>query len=157
MDKFSKQRRSEIMSKIRSKDTRPEKVVRSALHALGFRFRLHREGLPGKPDVVLAKWKAVILIHGCFWHGCPSCDRGRRVPKTTTAFWVKKVAENQRRDATVRAAMESRGWRVIVVWACETRNAQHLAQRLGEVRGVGGRSVEGRRSGRIKSASRETC
>jgi DNA mismatch endonuclease (patch repair protein) len=131
MDTYSAARRSEIMSRIRDKNTKPEVRVRRALHGLGYRFRLHRKDLPGSPDVVLPKWKTVVLVHGCFWHGCRKCDRGTRIPKTNTAFWLAKVAENQRRDRRVRKALRAAGWRVIVVWACQTENARKLISRLG--------------------------
>jgi DNA mismatch endonuclease (patch repair protein) len=130
MDMYSKERRSEIMSRIRDRDSRPEVRVRRALHRLGFRFRLHRKDLPGSPDVVLPKWKTVVLVHGCFWHGCKKCDRGTRVPKTNTEFWLAKIAENRGRDRRVRRRLRAAGWRVIVVWACETENADKLTTRL---------------------------
>jgi DNA mismatch endonuclease (patch repair protein) len=130
MDTYTKQRRSEIMSSIRDKDTKPEVRVRRALHRMGYRFRLHRKDLPGRPDVVLPKWKTVLLVHGCFWHGCKRCDRGTRVPKTNTEFWLAKIAENQQRDRRVRKALRAAGWQVIVLWACETENPSKLTQRL---------------------------
>ncbi len=119
MDMYCKERRSEIMSRIRR-----------ALHRLGYRFRLHRKDLPGSPDVVLPKWQTVVLVHGCFWHGCKKCDRGTRVPKTNTEFWLAKVAENRARDRRVRRLLRTAGWRVVVVWACETENAEKLTARL---------------------------
>ncbi len=127
MDRLSKRERSALMSGIRTKDTRPEKVVRSVLHQLGFRFRLHRKQLPGKPDIVLPRWSAVVFVHGCFWHGCASCDRGTRIPKTNRDFWLAKIAEKRARDARDKAALEAAGWRVIVVWGCETDNPEKLA------------------------------
>jgi DNA mismatch endonuclease (patch repair protein) len=130
MDSYSKARRSEIMSSIRDKDTKPEVRVRRALHRLGFRFRLHRKDLPGSPDIVLPKWRAVVLVHGCFWHGCKKCDRGTRIPKTNTEFWLTKIAENKRRDVRVRRSLRAAGWSVVVVWACQTENATKLAGRL---------------------------
>jgi DNA mismatch endonuclease (patch repair protein) len=130
MDSYTKARRSEIMSRIRDKNTKPEVRVRRTLHRLGFRFRLHRKDLPGSPDIVLPKWKAVVLVHGCFWHGCTRCDRGTRVPKTNTNFWLTKIAVNKRRDVRVERSLRAAGWRVIVVWACQTENATKLAGRL---------------------------
>lgn len=130
MDTYSSTRRSEIMSRIRDKDTKPEVRVRRALHRMGYRFRLHSKNLPGSPDVVLPKWKTVVLVHGCFWHGCKKCDRGTRVPKTNTDFWLEKIAVNKRRDRRVRSALRAAGWRVIVVWACQTENARKLTARL---------------------------
>jgi DNA mismatch endonuclease, patch repair protein len=119
MDKLPPKRRSEIMSRIRGKDTGPEMAVRRLLHAMGYRFRLHRRDLPGKPDIVLPKHRTVIFVHGCFWHGCRKCDRGTRVPKTNTAFWVQKIADNCRRDGEARKKLIELGWRVIVLWQCE--------------------------------------
>jgi DNA mismatch endonuclease (patch repair protein) len=130
VDQYSPARRSEIMSSIRSRDTRPEILVRQILHRLGYRFRLHRKDLPGRPDIVLPGRRVAILVHGCFWHGCRNCDRGTRIPKTNTDFWLAKIAENQRRDRRVRRLLREAGWRVIVVWACETANEERLANRL---------------------------
>lgn len=126
MDTFTKERRSEIMSSIRGKNTSPELKVRRLLHGLGYRFRLHRKDLPGKPDVVLRKHRTIVFVHGCFWHGCTKCDRGTRVPKTNTEFWLKKIEENCRRDKVARTALESSGWKVLTVWACETENIENL-------------------------------
>ncbi len=126
MDTVTRERRSEIMSRIKSKDTKPEKIVRSLLHKKGFRFRLHGKGLLGKPDLVLQKFKTVIFVHGCFWHGCKKCDRGTRVPKTNREFWQAKVAENQLRDQRVAYALEAAGWRVVTIWQCETSNIEQL-------------------------------
>jgi DNA mismatch endonuclease (patch repair protein) len=130
MDLYSKRRRSEIMSRIRDRNTKPEVRVRRALHALGYRFRIHRKDLPGSPDVVLPKWKTAILVHGCFWHGCRKCDRGTRIPKTNTEFWLVKVDENRNRDRRVQRKLKAAGWRVLVVWACQTENAASLTRRL---------------------------
>lgn len=108
-----------MMSGIRGKDTNPERLVRSMLHSAGFRFRLHVRDLPGKPDIVLPKYRAVILVHGCFWHrhDCPAF----RMPATRTSFWRKKLNGNQLRDERNRAALISRGWRVMTVWECSMR------------------------------------
>jgi DNA mismatch endonuclease (patch repair protein) len=155
MDLYSKARRSQIMSSIRSKDTRPEVLVRSALHRLGCRFRLHRSDLPGSPDVVMPARQTVVLVHGCFWHGCRKCDRGTRVPKTNTAFWLAKVAENRRRDRRVKRLLRQAGWRVIVIWACETQNATKLARRLAPVlESPSTRPAPVRRAGRSSISSR---
>lgn len=122
MDTVTKARRSEIMASIRDRDTKPELLVRRLLHRLGYRFRLHRTDLPGKPDIVLPKHRTVILIHGCFWHGCRKCDRGTRVPKTNTRFWVDKIQSNIDRDRRDRASLRGLGWKVVVLWDCELRN-----------------------------------
>jgi len=106
------------MSRIRCKDTKPEIAVRKMLHAAGFRFRLHVKGLPGKPDIVLPKWKTVIFVHGCFWHRHEGC-KDATTPKTRTEWWLEKFAKNVANDLKKRSALEAAGWRVIVVWECE--------------------------------------
>lgn len=113
--------RSEMMSRIRSRNTKPEMVVRQGLHALGFRYRLHAKNLPGSPDMVLPKYKSAIFIHGCFWHAHEGCQNFR-VPKSNTGFWKEKLARNIERDARQIKELEDAGWRVLVVWECATRN-----------------------------------
>lgn len=130
MDKLPPDRRSEIMSRIRGKDTGPELAVRRLMHAMGYRFRLYRKDLPGKPDIVLPKHRTVIFVHGCFWHGCRKCDRGTRVPKTNTAFWVQKIAANCRRDGEAQKKLIDLGWRVIVLWQCETVDLNSVRELL---------------------------
>lgn len=112
--------RSRMMAGIGSKNTKPEIQVRRYLHARGFRFRLHDKRLPGKPDVVLPKWKAVIFVHGCFWHwhGC----RYFKLPKTNTEFWREKLSANKRRDEANCAQLVALGWRVLVIYECALRN-----------------------------------
>lgn len=112
--------RSRMMSGIRDKNTRPEITVRQALHKAGFRFRLHRKDLPGKPDIVLPKYHTVIFVHGCFWHG-HDC-RYFKVPKTRTDFWMGKIKSNIDRDKRHVAALKSLGWHVMTVWECEIRD-----------------------------------
>ena len=109
------------MAAVRSRDTAPEVRVRKALHRLGFRYRTHVAGLPGKPDIVLAKYRAVILVHGCFWHGhdCPLFQ----YPATRKAFWNAKIKRNRERDAEVREALRAAGWRCLIVWECALRGA----------------------------------
>ena len=107
--------RSENMSRIRSKDTAPELIVRRGLHARGFRFRVHRRDLPGRPDLVLTRWRAVIQVQGCYWHGH---DCLGRAPKTNTQYWGPKIAGNRERDVRNEAALVEAGWRVLVVWEC---------------------------------------
>jgi len=121
--------RSEMMSRVKCKDTGPEKRVRSLLHALGYRFRLHRRDLPGSPDIVLPTRKVAIFVHGCFWHG-HGCKRGGCLPKTNAAFWAKKLADNLARDARNRSALENIGWKVLVVWECELKNEETLTNLL---------------------------
>ena len=114
--------RHECMSHIRSKDTKPEQLVRQALWHNGYRYRLHVKGLPGKPDIVLPKYRTVIFINGCFWHGHKDC-KYYTVPKTNTDFWVAKVARNQERDQEVWRRLEAKGWSVIIVWECQLKKA----------------------------------
>ncbi len=106
------------MSRVSSKDTKPEKIVRSFLHRAGFRFRLHSPGLPGKPDLVLAKYKTAIFVHGCFWHRHPGCKR-TTTPATRREFWVEKFKKNVIRDNHNYQKLKEQGWEVIVVWACK--------------------------------------
>ena len=129
MDKLTPEERSRNMSRIRSKDTRPERIVRSLLHRLGFRFRLHRGDLPGTPDIVLPRLKTVVFVQGCFWHRHEGCKEST-IPKTNTAFWRKKFKINVERDRRAQAALEEAGWRVLVVWGCETKDLNKLAARL---------------------------
>ena len=117
MDTVSKEKRSEIMSKVRGKDTKPEKIVRSLLHVMGYRFRLHRKDLPGKPDIVLPKYKTAIFVHGCFWHG-HECKHGQNRPKSNAAYWKNKIQSNMHRDKINNIELERLGWKVIVVWEC---------------------------------------
>jgi len=127
-DVFDAPTRSRVMRAVKGKNTRPEQAVRSLLHALGYRFRLHRKDLPGSPDIVLPGRKAVIFVHGCFWHG-HACKRGSRAPKTNADYWTKKLAGNVARDARTRVELEALGWRVLVVWECEIK-AESLADKL---------------------------
>ncbi len=119
------------MAAIRSKDMKPELVVRKLAHGLGFRFRLHRKDLPGKPDFTFPRYKAVIFVHGCFWHQHPEprCIDGKQ-PKSNSAYWGPKLARNVERDAKNRAILEERGWRVLTIWECETKNPDILALRV---------------------------
>lgn len=110
------------MSRIRSGNTKPEKVVRSALYAMGYRYRLNRKDLPGKPDIVLPKRKTVIFVHGCFWH-CHTGCKNATMPKTNAEFWKKKLSENVERDSKKQADLERLGWNVVTVWECETETS----------------------------------
>lgn len=116
------------MSRVHSKDTGPERAVRSLLHALGYRFRLHRKDLPGSPDIVLPGRKTIIFVHGCFWHG-HGCKRGSRTPQANADYWTRKLAGNVVRDVRTRAELEALGWRVLVVWECEIK-AEGLTDKL---------------------------
>jgi DNA mismatch endonuclease (patch repair protein) len=117
------------MSRVRGKDTKPELMVRSLLHRNGYRFRLHKKGLPGTPDIVLVKYKTVIFVHGCFWHRHKGC-LDATTPKTRTDFWEKKFKENTDRDKRTAAALRELGWRDIVVWECELSRPVELFLRL---------------------------
>lgn len=129
MDRLTRERRSWNMSRIRGRDTRPERAVRSLLHGLGFRFRLHPRRMPGRPDVVLPKYRSVVLVHGCFWHRHSRCPFAY-TPKSRTEFWVQKFAENVARDRRTLTALRKAGWKVIVVWECELRKPEVLSRRL---------------------------
>ena len=106
------------MSRVRSRDTAPELAVRRALHAAGYRYRLHRKDLPGRPDIVLPKYATAVQVHGCFWHG-HHCRRGNRLPSTNADYWRKKIQGNRDRDRAASHALEEAGWRVIAIWECE--------------------------------------
>lgn len=121
--------RSRNMAAIRGKDTLPELNVRRMLHGLGLRFRLHRRDLPGRPDIVLPRHRTVVFVHGCFWHRHEGC-RYTTTPKTRLAFWQAKFDANVARDHRNRVALEEMGWRVLVMWECELRNAEALRDRL---------------------------
>lgn len=128
-DVHTRQQRSRNMAAIRNRDTKPEMRVRSLLHSLGYRFRLHRKDLPGKPDIVLPKHRCVIFVHGCFWH-CHDCRWGAVTPKTRSEFWAAKRSGNVTRDHQNYAALTKAGWRVITVWECATRDRKRLRQSL---------------------------
>ncbi|WP_084199490.1 very short patch repair endonuclease [Noviherbaspirillum autotrophicum] len=128
VDKISSERRSENMRSIRSSNTKPELIVRRLVHSYGYRFRLHRKDLPGKPDLVFPSRKAVIFVHGCFWHmhGCPSV----RVPKSNIDYWKPKLERNQERDLQSRSSLERLGWKVLTVWECEVKDLNALERKL---------------------------
>ncbi|TWT39850.1 Very short patch repair protein [Thalassoglobus neptunius] len=132
-DRITKERRSWNMAQIRDRDTKPEIAVRSMLHRLGFRFRLHRSDLPGNPDIVLAKYKTVVLVHGCFWHRHRNCKYAY-TPKSRTEFWEVKFARNVERDLEVRRELCKLGWQVVVVWQCQLAKPDMLAERLLKIR-----------------------
>ena len=128
MDTIAPEARSRLMSCIRSKDTTPELVVRSMLHRMGYRFRLHRKDLPGRPDVVLPRHKKDVLVHGCFWHG--HLCRIAPGPKSNTAYWSPKIEATRARDLRNRTALIDLGWDVLELWECEIRDAKKTAERL---------------------------
>jgi len=117
------------MSRVSGKNTKPEIAVRSALHKMGYRFRLHRKDLPGKPDITLPKYKKVIFVHGCFWHGHPGCSRSKR-PVTNQEFWREKLDKNIERDKVNVNALIQLGWDVLTIWSCEVKNRKKLKSKL---------------------------
>jgi DNA mismatch endonuclease, patch repair protein len=119
-DVHSPQQRSYNMSQIRSGNTKPELLVRKFLHASGFRYSLHKKTLPGKPDIVLPKYKAVIFIHGCFWHGHTHC-KYFSIPKTRTKWWTDKITTNKANDTKAMSALKKEGWKVLVIWECKLK------------------------------------
>lgn len=123
-DRVSRDKRSEMMSKVKGKDTKPEHAVRSFLHRRGYRFRLQRSDLPGKPDLVLPKYGAAIFVHGCFWHRHEGCKRVT-LPKSNTEFWKEKFARTIERDRQAVRALREDGWRVLVLWECEIKRGEH--------------------------------
>jgi DNA mismatch endonuclease, patch repair protein len=123
--------RSALMRSVRQKNTEPEVETRSILHSLGLRFRLHTV-LPGTPDIVLRRHRTVVFVHGCFWHRHDGCARTTS-PKTRRAFWKQKFDRNVERDLDKNRALRKLGWRVVIVWECETRNPQKLKKRLGRL------------------------
>ncbi len=126
VDSLTPERRSEVMSRIRSTDTKPEMRVRRLAYALGFRYRLHRKDLPGKPDLVFIGRRKVIFVHGCFWHLHAGCPAGR-IPKSRTEFWEEKLKRNQQRDETTMRELVAKGWRVLVLWECQLKDEKALA------------------------------
>jgi DNA mismatch endonuclease, patch repair protein len=121
--------RSRTMRAVRSKNTKPEISVRKLVHAMGFRFRLHRKDLPGSPDIVFPCRRKAIFVHGCFWHG-HSCARGARLPRTNTGYWSAKIERNRHRDLKSTQSLQDVGWESCVVWECELRNTDELRAKL---------------------------
>lgn len=129
MDNLTKEKRSWNMSRIRSKDTIPEKILRSLLHSMGYRFRLHVVSLPGTPDLVLPKYKTVIFVHGCFWHRHPGCKYAYS-PKSKVQFWENKFQENVRAHEKAMHELDHMGWHVMVIWECELKDLDSVKQKL---------------------------
>jgi DNA mismatch endonuclease (patch repair protein) len=125
-DVFTEAKRSEIMSRIGGRNTKPEKLVRSLLHRMGYRFRLHVSSLPGTPDIVLPCHHKIIQVNGCFWHGHQQCKKGTTRPMTNSRFWENKISDTIRRDARNEAALTAQGWTVLTVWECETGDTATL-------------------------------
>lgn len=131
-DIVDKATRSRMMAGIRNRDTTPERVVRQELYRLGIRYRLHNGKLPGRPDIVIGRLRTVIFVHGCFWHRHPGC-RMAYTPKSNVQFWLTKLEGNVVRDARNQALLVEQGWRVIVIWECETRNREVLREHLAKM------------------------
>ncbi|MXY67546.1 MAG: DNA mismatch endonuclease Vsr [Gammaproteobacteria bacterium] len=121
--------RSRLMSRIRSKDTKPEMRVRRLVHGMGYRYRLHVKDLPGSPDIVLRPRRKAIFVHGCFWHQHEGCT-DNKIPKSRQAYWEPKLNGNVQRDKRNRAVLSDMGWRILVIWECETTDTDGLAERL---------------------------
>jgi DNA mismatch endonuclease (patch repair protein) len=119
--------RSSTMRAVKSRDTKPEMIVRRMVHAMGKRYRLHRDDLPGKPDLTFPRLRKIIFVHGCFWHG-HDCKRGAREPKTNVDYWRNKIARNRSRDNDNRNKLNNLGWDVLVIWECELKNKECLAE-----------------------------
>ncbi len=135
-DIFNEEQRSYVMSRIKSKDTKPELIVRKFLHANGFRYRLHDKRLPGSPDLVLKKYRSVIFVNGCFWHGHKACKAGTRLPQTRREWWKNKLENNRKRDLKKINDLLNLNWHVITVWECQLKSKVreetlvHLAETL---------------------------
>jgi DNA mismatch endonuclease (patch repair protein) len=136
-DVFDAEKRSAVMRAVKSRDTTPERQVRRAAHALGLRFRLKRDDLPGKPDLVFPARRTALFVHGCFWHG-HDCPRGARMPQTNRPYWQAKIARNMSRDKAALASLRKLGWKPAVIWECEAKDAEKLsrliARRIGRPR-----------------------
>lgn len=128
-DVFSKEKRSLIMGRIKGRNTKPEVLVRSYIHKMGFRFRIDGRGLPGKPDIVLPRHKKAVFVHGCFWHGHKGCTRAKR-PTTNEEFWNRKLDLNMERDKRFQKELRSLGWKNLVIWECELKKPDKVAARL---------------------------
>ncbi|MCY3989512.1 MAG: DNA mismatch endonuclease Vsr [Gammaproteobacteria bacterium] len=125
----TREHRSRVMRAVKSRDTKPEMLVRRTVHGMGYRYRLHRKDLPGKPDLVFPKRRKAIFVHGCFWHG-HDCPRGARMPKSNRSYWQKKIGRNKDRDAKSLSEMARQGWSVLTVWECQMRDERALHSRL---------------------------
>jgi DNA mismatch endonuclease (patch repair protein) len=128
-DRLTEKQRSSLMSRIRTKHTEPELKVRSAAHGAGYRYALHRKDLPGNPDIVLPRFKSVVFVHGCFWHQHKGC-RKSTLPTTRGEFWAAKLSRNVDRDTENELRLRRAGWRVLVIWECETKARQTITRKL---------------------------
>ena len=128
-DQYSAEKRSRIMARVRSKNTRPEMSIRHALHKLGYRYRLHRSDLPGRPDLTFPSRRKVLFVNGCFWHMHPGCPRAR-IPQQNRDYWMAKLERNLLRDARSIEALQHSGWKSLTVWECELRNLDSAINRI---------------------------
>lgn len=128
-DVFTKRKRSWLMSRISGKNTKPEIIVRKILYNLGFRYRVHYKKLPGSPDIVLPKYRKVIFVHGCFWHGHTAC-RKAALPKTNDRFWHAKITSNKKRDKKTSRRLNVLGWRTLTIWECQLKSKEKIASKL---------------------------
>jgi len=128
-DVYNSEKRSEIMARVRVTGSKPELIVRQVAHGLGYRFRLHRPDLPGKPDIVFPRYRRVIFVHGCFWHGHKGCAKAKR-PSSNRAFWDRKLSRNLERDCENAVVLRKTGWKVLVIWECETKDRECLAAKI---------------------------
>ncbi|WJO24163.1 very short patch repair endonuclease [Pseudomonas soli] len=140
-DRLSSQKRSWNMSRIKSRDTTPELAVRKVLYGMGYRYRLHSTAVPGKPDIVLKRFRAAIFVHGCFWHRHPGC-KFAYVPKSRVEFWKKKFEANVRRDETVKKQLSDLGWKSLTIWECETKSRETIEHLLRGFLGENGSSSD---------------
>lgn len=142
-DRLTPERRSENMRRIKSKGMKPERMVRSLVHKMGFRYSLSRRDLPGKPDLVFAPRKKIIFVHGCFWHGHRKrgCSDGR-LPKSNLEYWIPKITGNRQRDSRNRRALKKAGWKLLEIWECETTDISSLRTRIRKFLGPREASVE---------------
>ncbi len=136
MDKIDKATRSRVMASVRSKNTKPEMLVRSTAHKLGYCYRLHRKNLPGKPDMVFPSRRIALFVHGCFWHG-HDCSHGRRLPVTNADYWREKIRRNMERDARVQAELIDLGWKPVIVWECQIKDTEFPQSLAKAINGYG--------------------
>lgn len=128
-DTFSTRERSQIMARVKGKDTTPELVIRKIIHSLGYRYRLHSSSLPGKPDIVFPSRQKIIFVNGCFWHG-HKCKRGKRTPKSNREYWVDKIKRNVDRDKKHIRRLRLLGWMCLVIWECQMKDKDKLTKRI---------------------------
>ena len=134
MDRLTPERRSRLMSRIRAQNTKPEMTVRRVAHSMGLRFRVHKNNLPGRPDIIFPKHRAVVFVHGCFWHRHPGCKKAT-IPKSNVAFWSEKFRRNTERDHLDIKRLRDAGWKVAVVWECQLTELEGVREALRRITG----------------------